>query len=73
METTEARIRAVIRQTWESQGLTQTQVADASQIPRSTFDRLIDGIGHFKLDQIERIAAALGVTVTDLTTKAEAA
>jgi hypothetical protein len=71
--TTADRIRAVIRETWEAQGLNQTQVADAARIPRSTFDRHMDGVGGKTIDlnDFERIAGVLGTTVHDLTAKAE--
>jgi transcriptional regulator with XRE-family HTH domain len=73
--TTTTRIRQVIRDAWESAGLTQTEVADAVQIPRATFGRYINGVGRrtFDLAELERIADLLGVTVTDIATKAEAA
>jgi 8-oxo-dGTP pyrophosphatase MutT (NUDIX family) len=74
-ETTAARIRAAIREAWEAAGLTQTQVADAARIPRSTFDRHMDGVGSRTIDlnEFERIAAVLGTTVHDITAKAEVA
>ena len=73
--TTTTRIRQVIRDTWESAGMTQTQVADAAQIPRATFGRYINGVGQrtFDVGELERIAAVLGKTVTEITSKAEAA
>jgi len=73
--TTTARIRQVIREAWESRGLTQTEVADAVQIPRATFGRYINGVGRrtFDLAELERIADLLGLTVTEITSMAEAA
>jgi len=46
--------------------LSQEQLAEKARISRPTISRIERGVGDVKIDVIQRIADALGVTVADL-------
>lgn len=46
--------------------LSQEQLAEKARVSRPTISRIERGVGDVKIDVIQRIADALGVTVADL-------
>jgi transcriptional regulator with XRE-family HTH domain len=50
----------------EASGLTRQQVADLSGIPKTTLLRKLHGHASFTLDEIDRLARALGTTSANL-------
>lgn len=67
--TTDQRINAAIRQAVEQQGTTRTELGRRLGYPHSSWARkMADGPMHqrYSVDEVVRIAAALGLTVNDL-------
>lgn len=50
-----------------AKGLSETQLATASAIPRMTFKRRMVAPDMFTIGELERVADALGTTAADLT------
>lgn len=50
----------------EAHGLSESQLADASAIPRTTFRRRLVAPGTFTMDEIDRLASTLETTPTYL-------
>lgn len=65
-------IRAITHQ-METTGTSLLQLSKATDIPRSTLQRRLRTGRGLQLDEISRIATALGTTPTHLITQAEAA
>ena len=65
-------IRAITHQ-METTGTSLLQLSKATDIPRSTLQRRLRTGRGLQLEEINRIAAALGTTPTRLITQAEAA
>lgn len=65
-------IRAITHQ-MEATGTSLLQLSKATDIPRSTLQRRLRTGRGLQLEEINRIAAALGTTPTRLITQAEAA
>lgn len=54
-------------------GVTQTALADTTGIPLTTLHRALRAQGPFNLDQLDRVAEALGTTAQALVADAEVA
>ena len=65
-------IRAITHQ-METTGISLLQLSKDADIPRSTLQRRLRTGRGLQLDEISRIATALGTTPTHLITQAEAA
>lgn len=55
-----------INQLREARGLSESRLADNSQIPRTTFKRRLADPRTFTMREFERVAGALGVDPTSL-------
>lgn len=62
--TNEAAVAAIAAE-MERQGLTQIDLAASANIPRATFQRRMAG-SPFTVDELDRVAAALGVDALTL-------
>lgn len=65
-------IRAITHQ-METTGTSLLQLSKATDIPRSTLQRRLRTGRGLQLEEINRIAAALGTTASQIITQAEAA
>ena len=65
-------IRAITHQ-METTGTSLLQLSKATDIPRSTLQRRLRTGRGLQLDEISRIATALGTTASQIITQAEAA
>ena len=65
-------IRAITHQ-METTGTSLLQLSRDTDIPRSTLQRRLRTGRGLQLDEIDRIAAALGTTASQIITQAEAA
>ena len=65
-------IRAITHQ-METTGTSRLQLSKATDIPRSTLQRRLRTGRGLQLDEINRIATALGTTATHIIQQAEAA
>ena len=66
------RIGAVVVEVATAAGMSLNQLADAAGIPASTLSRSTRGLRPFRIDELARIASALGTTGTDLMMRAAA-
>lgn len=66
MESTASRVAAVVKETMTARNISQVQLAEATGIPRVTLIRRLNGSVAFSVDELDRIAAHLGVSVSDL-------
>lgn len=71
--TTEGRILGVVEDRRRAANLTQTSLSEITGIPLATLNRYLNGHGSLKFWHLERLAEALGTTVTAITSEAEAA
>lgn len=60
------RVVAAVQAAVSEKGVTSYTLAQQAGIPRTTLDRRLAGVDPFKLDELERIAAALDVPVESL-------
>lgn len=72
MATTRERIAAEVRAELARQQRTTTEVAESAGMVTSTLIRKMQARYPFDTDELERVAAALGVTVTELLSRADA-
>ena len=74
MTSTEAfghAVSAQIRAERAAARLTQDEVAERAEMSKSTFIRLETGVRTPDVDQLDRIAGALGLTMTQIIERAE--
>lgn len=62
--TNEAAVAAILAE-MERQGVTQVDLARDANVPRATLQRRLAG-SPFSIDELERVAQALGVEVSEL-------
>lgn len=72
MATTRERIAAEVRAELARQQRTTTEVAESAGMVTSTLIRKMQARYPFDTDELERVAAVLGVTVTELLSRADA-
>lgn len=72
METRAAAVAAVIEDRMTAAGLTQTSMSALTGIPPATLNRTLRGHRAVDVDELWRIADALGVKVSTITRDAEA-
>lgn len=69
-----AQIPGVVRAAMDTVGMTQRELADATQIPLATLSRrLTDGGRAFDLAELSAVAGALRTTLTEIVLQAERA
>ena len=70
METSTTQVTTVtnqnILQEIKRRATTKNAVARKAGIPATTFDRKINGVNDFTLNELGAIAAALGITLADI-------
>lgn len=60
------RIAARVRAAIDEKNLAYTTVGEDAGIPKTTFERRIKGINPFDTDQLDAVAAVLGMTPEQL-------
>lgn len=69
---TERRVAEAVAAAMQTAGVTQTALASDTGIPLSTLNRRLLGHQPFTIRELASIATALGVSITDITSAAEA-
>lgn len=60
------RVALAVRDHLRQAGKTQLDIVDATGIPRTTLNRRMTGNSPFTISELELIAGAIGVTVTEI-------
>jgi transcriptional regulator with XRE-family HTH domain len=73
MDTLAIRMAVAVETAIAEAGQTHLGVSEATGIPRTTLLRRLKGQSSFAVDELERIAEVIGVPVSQILAKAEAA